>query len=1078
LRYRSHLTAFLILLLLNFTFSFAQSDTGRIEGLVLDEQGAAIPGAQVVIRNIDTASQIESRTNEEGRYMVPSLRIGRYMVEVTAPNFRRSVTSDLLLQVNQTIRLDVELRTGQVEEEVRVFGGAPLIESSSSSLGQVVNQQQIADLPLNGRNFTQLATLVPGVTRGTPGSNADGSGGNAETFRLGETGSAAISANGLREQNNNFQLDGIDNNESVVNTIVFFPPVEALEEFRVITSVAPAEFGRGGGAIINAVIKSGTNEFHGSVFEYLRNSALDARPTFAQSKPLFIRNQFGFTFGGPLVRNRTFFFGDYQGLRQRLPIESGHRITVPTERMRRGDFSELLRPDFTGARGANNQPVSIIVHNPVTGLPYEGNVIPSESLNPVAVEFLSLYPLPHLTDRAQGNYYVDRIRKQRFNDGDIRIDHKLTDTQTIFGRVSLANDVQSDPGRIPGFQAGFGAGTNAVRAKSVALNHTKTVNSFVNEARFGYIKQNIEFLPVGYGSNQNREVGIPGPGGLTRDNGLSLIGGGNGQYIEYLGDYGEYKLSERSLQFSDALTWIKGNHTMKFGATIIQRHVTSLQADAAKGFYFYSDAVTTSESTTSPVTGTTGYQVSDMLAGRTKFTATSQPNIDPATTISYENGFYAQDDWRVSKRLTLNLGLRYDRFSPYYEKNNRMSNFDPLTNRIVIAGENGLSRSTVNGDKNNFGPRIGLAYSLTEDNRTVLRGGYGLFYSLDRGGIHNQLTQNPPFITTQYRFSGPGSMVALNEPIPLPDQIDPLNPQLPPGSSLRYLPANNRNTRVAQFNFTFERELTSELALNAAYVGTRGDNVTAVVTRGGFDGSTISTRLTTISNVASSSYDSFQLKLNMRPFHGLSYLASYTAGKATNDSPGPFPGPGGAFRDTPTDPQNLSLDRGPADYDIRHRFTFAGTYDVQLFRKASPFTRAILDGWQLNSIVNLQTGTPFSVFDGVRRARLVQIPILKDRSPDHYLNPLAFVASTSLEDQSGRNILRGPGLATIDMSLFRKFGISEGIELEFRTEAFNLFNTPQYGTPRNNITDADFGQITSTRLNSERQIQLGLRLTF
>jgi Carboxypeptidase regulatory-like domain/TonB dependent receptor/TonB-dependent Receptor Plug Domain len=1073
--------AFCVALLLLFTVpSFAQSDTARVEGTVTDTTGAVVPGAAVVLINTESNIRTDATANNEGFYVVQALRVGTYTLEVSASNFKKFVKPDIILQVNQVARIDAKLEAGTVSETVTVSGGAPLVETSQSSLGQVINAQKIVDLPLNGRNFTQLATLVPGVTRGTPGGNATGEGGNAETFRQGENGSAAISANGLREQNNNFQLDGIDNNESIVNTIVFFPPVEALQEFRVLTSVAPAEFGRGGGAIINAVIKSGSNDFHGSAFEFHRNSKLDARPFFAREKPLFIRHQFGGTIGGPIVRNKTFFFGDYQGLRQRLPIESGNRVTVPTAKMRTGDFSELLNPAFTGL-GA-----PIIIHSPITGLPYPGNII-TDPLNPVAVKYLNLYPLPSLTDRAQGNFFVNRLRVQKFNDADLRIDHRFNDNDSMFGRFSIARDRQFDPGRIPGFQAGFGSGTNRVKAHSLALNETHTFSpSLVNEFRFGITKQFIQFLPVGAEVDQNAQVGIAGIAGVSPVSGISLIGGGNGQYLEYLGDFGEYRLDERSLQFSDSLNYVTGHHTFKFGGTIIQRHIQSLQADFAKGFYFFDDFAATPGNV--PALGRTGYEVADMIVGRTAFTTTSNGAI-PATTISYEDGFFVQDDWHATNRLTLNLGLRYDLYTPPYEINNRLANFDPATGKLILAGENGVSRSTVDTDRNNFGPRLGLAYSLGDDGKTVIRGGWGLFYSLDRGGIANQLTQNPPFITTQFRFAfgtvtpaaiASGAQVLLGGPIPKPDVVDPNNPNLPDGSALRYMPRDTKNTRVQQFNVTFERELTDKLALNVAYVGTRGDNVTAVISVAGFSGGILG-RLTTIANIGKSEYNAFQLKVNLRPyetglFRGLSYLAAYTYGKATNNSPGPFPGQGANFQSTPVDPGGLAP--GPTDYDVRHRFTFAGTYEVPFFSETHGAKRAILHGWQLNSIVTLQTGTPFSVFGGVGRAKLVGDPFANTHTPDQYLNPAAFAPSTTIAEQSGRNAFYAPGISNVDFSIFRKFNFNERAGLEFRGEFFNLFNHPQFGFPNQFCCGGDFGKILTVRGNTERQIQLGLRLFF
>lgn len=1058
----------------------AQSDTARIEGTVTDASNAIMSGAVVTAINTQTNIRAEATTNDEGHYTLTPLRVGTYTLEVSAQGFRKFEQKEIVLTVNQVARIDVKLQAGNVSEVVTVTGGGPLVESSTSSLGTVIQEKKIVDLPLNGRNFTQLATLVPGVTRGVPGGNADGSGGNAETFRQGETGSAALSTNGLREQNNNFQLDGIDNNESIVNTIVFFPPVEALEEFRVITSVAPAEFGRGGGAIVNAVIRSGGNAFHGSAFEFLRNSALDARPTFSSNKPLFIRNQFGGTFGGPIARDKAFFFVDYQGLRQRLPIEAGNRITVPTAKMRVGDFSELLDANFTGL----GKPVTI--YNPNTGVPFPNNKI-NIPLNPIAQKYLNVFPLPDFTDRAQGNYLVRRLRQQNFKDGDARVDYHFSDKDLIFGRFSIADDVQTDPGRIPDFHAGFGSGTNQVKAHSVALNYTRTFSSkLINEARFGYVRHKIEFLPVSFGTDQTSQLGIGGQSGITpaEVGGITLIGGGNGTFIEYLGDGGPYRLNERTLQFSDALSYLTGNHAFKFGATIIQRNIGSLQSDLGKGFYSFDDFQATPGNI--PATGRTGYEVAEMLIGRTSFTTAAF--VTPTTAINFENGFFVQDDWRASRRLTLNLGLRYDFLPPPHEADDHLANYDPITKKLIVPG-NGVPSATVDTDKNNFGPRFGLAYDLTGDGRTVLRGGYGVFYSLDRGGIANQLTQNPPGNTEEFKFFfgavtpagiSSGGQIRLGDLIPPPTPVDPAVSALPTGSKVRFIPRDTRNTLVQQYNVAFERELTSKIAMNIAYVGTHGDKVTAVTTQSGFGGD-ITGLITTIANVGHSTYNSLQIKVTQRGYEsgmlrGLSYLAAYTFGKARNDSPGAFPGTGGAFRQTPADPGGLAP--GPADYDVRHRFTFAGTYDIPFMRDAKGAAHALLYGWQANTIITLQTGTPFSVFGGAGRSKLIGDPDVSDRTADSWFNTKAFAESATAAEQSARNFLNGPGISTVDASLFRKFNFTERFGAEFRAEAFNLFNHPQLGVPNIFCCGGDFGRITTTRLNSERQIQFGLRLFF
>ena len=1047
--------------------STAQSDTARIEGTVSDPNGAVVAGANVAAINVATGIQTDATTNGDGIYVFPALKIGTYRLEISASGFRKVTKPDIVLDVNQVARIDISLETGAVTEEVRITGGAPVVETSQSEVGQVIDGQQIVDLPLNGRNFTQLATLSPGVTRGTLGGNADGSQGNAETFRYSESGAAALSVNGLREQNNNFQLDGIDNNESIVNTLVFFPPIEALQEFRVITNIAPAEFGRAGGAVVNAVIKSGSNDIHGSVFEFIRNSDLDARPTFSPDKPVFIRNQFGATFGAPIVKDKLFFFGDFQGLRERLPIEPGQTVTVPTALMREGNFSQLLNPAFTGL-GA-----PVVIVNPNTGVPFPNNII-NIPLNPAAVKYLNSYPLPDFTDRAQENYFERRLRKQGFNDGDSRVDYKISEKDSVFGRFSIARDGQNDPGRIPGFQAGFGAGTNEIDGTSIVGNYTRTISAnLLNEFRFGWIHDHTQFYPVGFGQNQDQQLGIGGVAGVTSDSGISLIGGGSGNYLEYLGDFGQYTLDERTFQISDALSWVRGRHTLKFGGALIQRHITSVNVSDGKGFYSFSDTAGT-PGTTIPL-GQTGYEVANMLIGTTAFTAAGTPGLPSATTVSWEDGFFAQDDWRASQRLTLNLGLRYDVFTPPYEVNNRLANYDPATGSIVLAGVNGVSRSTLNTDTNNFGPRIGFAYSLTNDGKTVLRGGYGIFYSLDRGGIANQLTQNPPFIVTQFNFSGPGSAIPLSGQIPPPAVVNPNNPVLPQGSDVVFQPKDTPATRVQEYNVTVERQLYSQASLSVAYVGTHGNNATAVTTTGGFSGAT-PTRITTVANVAHSEYNSLQVKVTSRPWHGLSYLAAYTFAKAEDDSPGPFPGISEAFRTTPSFANGLAP--GLADYDVRHRFTFAGIYDLPRLQEGARAARAIANGWQLNTIITVQDGTPYSVFGGFGFAELVGNPTAGAGTPSEWFNPAAFVNSNTQDQQSPRNFLRGPGYASVDLSLFRKFVATERLGIEFRAEAFNLFNHPEFSLPNNTCCGGTFGAITTTITNSERQIQFGLRFVF
>ncbi len=1055
--------------------AWAQSATARVEGVVTDESGAAVAGVSATATNLATNVAKTVVTDDKGGYVLTPLAVGRYKVALELQGFK-PISTTITLTVNQVARFDVKLALGAISEAVEVSGAAPMMEMSTSSVGTMIDSKQVANLPLNGRNFTQLATLAPGVNRGTPGSVGTGEQGNTETFRYGEVGGAALSVNGVREQGNTYLLDGVDNNETLVNSIVFFPPVEALEEFRVITSNAPAEFGRSGGGIITAVVKSGGNQFHGSVYEFNRNKALAATPTFAapdpddpakKIKPDFSRDQFGATLGGPIVKDKTFFFLSYSGLRSTIPVEVGGTVTVPTARMRHGDFSELLDPAFAGIGRA------IVVNDPLTNQPFPGNVIPEDRLDPVAVNYLNSFPLPDRTDRAQANYFTHRERESDFNDFDLRVDHTFGSMDSVFLRASYADDHRFDPGRIPGFHAGFGSGTAEAKAIGGVLGYTRLFGqNVVNELRVGYNRYRYGFLPVGYGIDQNEQLGIPGPGGVTTDNGIALVGGGNGSWIEYLGDYGQYVVKQHTWQLSDTITWVRGAHTFKAGGTLMLRDLDFDRTQIGKGFYFYPDA-------TEPSAGRTGYEVAEMLIGTTSFTATGRPGFVPRSTRSWEDSLFVQDDWRLTRNLTVNLGLRWDLYTPYYEVDDKLANFVPTFGAdgrvsggsLVVAGQSGASRSTVDTDWNNLGPRVGLAYQINP--KTVVRGSWGLFYGLDRGGIDNQLSENPPAVVTQYRFSGPGANVRLSEPIPVPDPVDPANPVLPDGSGVVYVPKDTKTSQIQQFNISAQRELTSSTAVTVAYVGTRGDNLTAVTSVAGFSGG-IQGRLTTVANVATSKYDSLQVQVRQSSRAGLSYLASYTFGKATNDSPGPFPGAGSNFRSTPTDARNLGLDEGNADFDIRHRFTLAATYEL-------PFLKDnwLLGGWAINTIVTLQTGNYFSVYAGDVRADVSGDPNDGPRTSDEWFDTSAFSQpAAGQQGSSRRNQVQGPSLRTVDVSLFKTFRFASRYGLELRFECFNVTNTPQYGFPGQFLGDVNFGKITQTRLNSERQVQLAARLTF
>ncbi len=1064
----------------------AQSEA-RLQGIVTDASGAIVEGATVKVTQMDTNRSLTTTTaTGRGAWSFPTLPPGEYQIEVTKTGFK-AVKQPVTLQVAQVANVNFRMEPGTVTEEVVVTSEAALLDAATSDIGLTVQTKQIEDLPLNGRNFTQLATLIPGVTRGVPGNIATGAGNNAETFRYGTSGGASLVVNGARPQANNFMLDGVDNNESLVNTIVFFPPAEAIQEFKVQTSIAPAEYGRTGGAIVNAAIKSGSNELHGSAFEFLRNSELDARPTFAAERNPFRRNQFGGTLGAPIIKDKLFAFGDYQGFRQSTPIGVDF-ASVPTPLMRQGNFSELL-------------PSTPII-DLTTGAPFPGNIIPAARQNPVGAKYLNAYPLPNLPGKIQQNFEIQRQQVQNFDDFDMRTDYNATLKDRIFGRFSYAQDGEVTSTRLPGLPAGFGSGTQFNYDRGAAIGYTHIFTpALLSDLRLGFQRTYFGYQPPYDNVPLSANLGIPNANTSPLLGGGALIGGFNSQ-LEYTGDYGPYLVPQNTYQVADSVSYIHGNHTVKFGANIIRRQVNLFRPIAGKGYFFlFGNGV-------GP--GSTGYEVSDILAG---FVNNYQigPPFGMVGTRSWENGIYAQDDWRVSRRLTLNLGLRWDLLTNPVEVNGRQSNFNLATGAIQVA--NGGSDPLVNNNYHNFGPRAGFAYDFKGDGRTVLRGGYGLFYFVDRGGISNQLAQNPPFSgNSQYNFSdgyritlsgeGPqgtgntGNVNWLQATGALPlGNFNGLNLAHPQNVTVLAVLPNNPTSRMEQWNLQVQREVWNNTLFSVAYVGAAGHHL---IDYYNLDNQLFNTpggmRLYPgLGNVnvedarGNSIYHGLQTELQRRFAQGLQFTASYTFSKTIDDG-------AGAYGSSPQDFQNIALERGLADQDVRHRFVLSGVYELP-FGKGRKFGNqmgraadTVVGGWQLNGILNVQSGLPFSLSTPGSpggRPDLVGNLTTNPGNTQMYFNTAA-VARVPVNSDGvmlhpgtlGRNVLIGPGIRTLDLSLFKNFPITERLKLEFRAEAFNIANHPVFSNPNTDISAGNFGQITGTLLSSERQMQFAARLFF
>jgi hypothetical protein len=951
----------------------AQSDSGRVVGTVSDTSGARLTGATISLTNNATGAHLSAKSGQSGEFNFPVVPRGNYVASAAAQGFGEQVQT-FTLNVTDVQTLLFNLAPGNVSTSVNVSSAAPLVDTTDATVSATIEAKQIEQLPLNGRNTVNLAMLSPGVTQGAYGDNASGVGGNTETYRNNASGGAALSVNGLRPQANNFILDGIDDNEGLVNTVVFFPPVEATQEFKVDTSVAPAEFGRAGGAIVVFSLKSGTNHFHGSAFEYFRSSSMDSNPNYRfngqpeLSNPSFKRHQFGGSFGGPILHNHLFAFGDYEGWRENTPIEAFY-MTVPSVKMRTGDFSELLDPSYTYGQYLTTFPVCLgsnhpakstgQIYDPLTCTPFQGNIIPTDQLNKVGLNYLNAFPLPTVTNSVLNNYLVSNQQQTlKNNEFDVRLDWTASAKDNAFFRVSYDNSTSSKTNSfnlLPGL--GGGDYTHA-RGYDVGETHTFTPN-IVNEARIGYNRITYAYIPAAYGVDVCTQLGIVNcnHGSDPLYSGGALIGG-TGSELSYTGDYGTYTVPQNTYEINDALSWNHGAHSLKFGGTLIRRQISYFTAVAPKGFFYIA-----------PLGADfTGYETSELLAGGADMYAVGYQNGFYGE-INQEDGIFAQDDWRVTHRLTLNLGLRYDLLTWPYEMHNRMSSFDFNTGSVLLAGQNGVPRTIVNQDYDNFAPRFGFAYDVTGDGKTAFRGGYGMFYFIDSGGIGYQLDYQVPFQATKYLYAFQGNCItlsgmsatpgapytcpntatsAVSSPLPAPGytSFDAQNP--PAGLSMNGVNQNNHHPRVQEWNLQLSRQFGSKDVVNIAYVGTHSSNLSTYYPYNVYqfgtgikafpnDGS-----LTYIDYDGVGNYNGLQIHAEHRA-QNLLITASYAWSHTLDNSPGAFTG---ATVQTYYDP---SLNYGNSNQDQRHVFSNSIVYTL-------PFGRGQRWGSNFNRPMELALG--------------------------------------------------------------------------------------------------------------------------
>jgi hypothetical protein len=1076
-----------------------QAVSGTILGTVTDSSGGVIGNAKVTIVNEGTSLTRTVTADPNGEYTAPSLPPGRYTVMTEMPGFKALALSNIDLGVDQRVRIDLKLEVGAMTESVSIRAETPLVQTSSSELGTTVTDQEIEALPLNGRNFVNLTRTVPGVLRGIPGANIDGAG------SLAWRASASFSANGQRPRDNNYMLDGVDNNETWLQMVVVFPSVDALDEFKLQTSTYSAEFGRSLGGVVNLQIKSGTNAMRGSAFEFHRDDAFDANNFFnnraGRSKPDFQQNQFGGTFGGPIFKDRTFFFADYQGHRE----NQGQTFlsTVPTLAMRAGDFSELSR----------------VIYDPATGQPFPGNRIPADRIDSVARNVLDqLYPEPNTAGTRQSNgqvidnYLINPIKHRQDNQFDVKIDHNLTSANRFFTRYSYQKTHRIQPATLEHGDAGatFGAGDGNVKAQGLAFNDTHTLSmNWLNEFRFGWSSVKFLMTPIDYGKNPAEAVGIPG---INLNQATSAMTQLTFQNIRNLGANSNQPLitNQNDFQIFDNVTWIKGRHTLKSGGSITLRSREILNADTIVGVFNFNNNMTSNCAGQGPgctVNSNTGFDVASFMLGLVNSKNRNLFDANTYTEKRPEYSLYVQDDFRTTSRLTLNLGLRWDVYPPWIEINDRQSNFDETTGQFVVASDDAVIAGVHVGrylqtySKRDVGPRFGFAYDVNGNGRTVVRGGFGVFWNFTPGGTSSSKAQNPPFLQSTSLTPSPtsyGTNLLLRDGLPPPPGVDPNRPAS--GSTRSIFDINFRDAYARQWNLNVQRSLATNYMVEIAYVGSqgrqmllKGDPNQAPPVVGVTDANVnrpyrqLAPALRTIGQVQSTGtldYNALLVKFQRRFANNFSFLNSYTWGKAidlNSDNDGNV---------TLTNVYDPQYNRGPADYDIKHTFSSSWVYELPWAREKA------YGGWQVSGILLLRSGLPLTVTtaQGVQSTGTGNRPNricdgnLPNPTIDRWFDTSCFVPTadiTGTYGDAGRGIIRGPGSFNIDASLIKNTRLGR-YNTEVRIEAFNLLNHPQFGNPNTTIGNAAVGTISTMLSNpscslcgtTERQIQLALKVRF
>ncbi|HVO62402.1 MAG TPA: TonB-dependent receptor [Terriglobales bacterium] len=1073
---------------------FAQQITGSLRGSISDPSGAVVQNAKVTAQQVETGLARTVTSDRMGGYVIVELPVGHYQIEVQAKGFQRYLRQGISLDVNQMAIVNVQLPVGADKERVEVMADAQLIQNTATSLGSPVLEREITDLPLNGRNFAQLGVLQTGVVPLTPGLLEAGG-----SLREGQ----GYAVDGQRPESNNFLIDGANNFNSVDAGFVVRPPVDAISEFRILSHNADAEFGHSSGSTTNIVTRSGSNLFHGSAWEFLRNDMLDATNYFAQQVEPLKQNQFGGTFGGPIRHDKTFFFGYYEGFRNRQG--ETRTATVPSLLERQGDFSQ----------SGTELMMFLPPPNPPVPQPVPGNKIPF--IDPISANLLQFIPLPN---RGPNSFVSTETLHDASDQFGVRLDHYLTAADVLNFRYMFSNSTVFDPlstsgANVPGFPVG-----EAHRAQNFVAQETHTFSPhLIGLFRFSFLRYKFLF-------DQHLNHTSAASLGFQYEPTLDVAAGppfiqisGHSQFGDPI--TGPRNTYQNSFDYSGAFTWIRGRHEMKFGGGYQRDQINALQGIASNGFFVFAPF---------PVTDA----FASFLIGQPVFFLQGGGDLARELRGNSLNA-YAQDSFKVTSRLTFNYGLRYELPFPYTENKNRQNLFVPDAQSkvfpsapagLLYPGDPRVPAGLIPTFKKGFAPRIGLAWDPTGNGRWLVSAGYGIFfepYYTGQGGPLQDAISAPPYLKT------PQLNFPINFANPFIHQADPFGSNFSTPMTLVVLDPKLSLPYAQDWHLTLQKSFGADWLYSIGYVGTTGtklprfiegnptiyipgqsseDNVNQ---RRLYSGCTLAQpdncdfgSVGEIAGVANSSYNALQTSLRKRFSHGLSFLASYTYSKSIDDVSS-FNITGSAAsavageNDLAQNPFNLAAERGRSMFDARHRLVLSYQWSLPWLRDAHSWYGHAFGNWQVNGITTFMTGTPFTVFDSTdtslqggapeitgfsaNRPNLVGDPNTGPRTVSEWFNTAAFQrivpdpnSTVQQFGNEGRNVVQGAGFQQWDFSAFKNIRVAEAKDLQFRAEFFNIFNHPNFRLPDSDISSPTFGQVQEAL--PPRLIQLALKFMF